>query len=138
MKKPMRFHDNFTTRLVLAAGTSLALAAGGAFAQSAGFAFLGALSNVITPNGDSFNDVAILCFDNPKFSEVSGTIFDLRGNKVSGLAYEQSPLNCPAGTNSEKLKWDGKADGRTVPGGVYIYQVQSEGHTVTGTVMVVR
>lgn len=126
------------------AAIAIALLAGsvetGRVHAASSFTFLGALSNVVTPNGDNLNDRAILCFDNPRSSEVSGTIFDLRGNKVSGMTLDTTVLGvCPgASANGGKLVWDARSGGQKVASGIYIYQVQSEGTTITGTVMVVR
>jgi len=133
--------------IALAVGCSLVLAAsletGRAHAQASAFKFLGSLSRVLTPNGDGLNDIAILCVDNPRSSSVSGSVFDLRGARVATLFYKPGTAGgCPpsvsAPPNVEQLTWDGKASGRTVPAGVYVYQIQSEGVTVTGTVVVVR
>ena len=35
----------------------------------------------------------------------------------------------------EAVTWDGKSNGTTVRSGVYLYQLKSEGTTVTGTVV---
>ena len=37
------------------------------------------------------------------------------------------------------LAWDGKdSGGRVVPGGIYLYQVEANGGTTTGTIVVAR
>jgi len=125
-------------------------------AQVTGFTFKGALLRVITPNSDQKNDVAILCIENPKDSGVSARIFDLRGHTVSGMVHERNnggggnplitacngkfPSIGGAGglASPEAVTWDGKARGRAVSPGVYIYQIKSEDVTVTGTIVVVR
>ena len=128
--------------LWILAAAGIALLAGGletgkVHAANTAFTFLGTLSHVVTPNGDGLNDIAFYCFDNPRSSEVSGAVYDLRGNKVSGLT--NSATACPgAPLNGGTLTWDAKVSGRAVSSGVYIYQIQSEGTTITGTVMVVR
>lgn len=122
---------------------ALAVLAGGlepGNALNSAFVFLGALTNVVTPNGDGLNDRAIFCFDNPRASEVSGTIYDLRGHKVADLSRDVN-TNCPGSgivPTVEKRVWDGRAGGVAVPGGIYIYQIRSEGTAVAGAVMVVR
>ncbi|MEK9145030.1 MAG: hypothetical protein AAB339_05415 [Elusimicrobiota bacterium] len=138
---------------VLAAVLALTLETGRAEAQSTGFRYLGALVRVITPNSDGKNDVAILCTNNPKDSAVSGTIFDLSGKLVSAMTYlkganppSPSPQkSCestfpPGGgiTQVDALTWDGRSGGAAVPGGVYLYQIQAEDATTTGTVVVAR
>lgn len=121
-------------------------------AQARGFSFKGALVRVITPNNDSKNDLAILCYENPKDSDVSGRIFDLRGHKISPMARVANPPVVPvinscqaqfppsggAVSQPEALTWDGRAAGGVVSPGVYIYQIKAEGVSVTGTIVVVR
>ncbi|HNW44551.1 MAG TPA: gliding motility-associated C-terminal domain-containing protein [Elusimicrobiales bacterium] len=88
------------------------------------------LSNkMITPNGDGRNDAAVFLFDNPKDSGYSGKIFDAEGAFVADMV---------PGPIDDTLKWDGKANGRVVPGGVYAYQIRAEGKLFTGTLVVVR
>ena len=99
--------------------------------RSSGFQFdLSQVSNkAITPNNDGRNDTVVFRFDNPKDSAFSGKIFDLRGAFVSDLA---------AGPGADALQWDGKAGGRTVDGGVYVYQIRGEDKVFNGTVVVIR
>ena len=59
----------------------------------------------------------------------SGKIFDLRGALIADLTL---------GPVANSLMWDGKSNGRVVPRGVYIYQIQAEGRTFSGTVVVIR
>ncbi|HAH07723.1 MAG TPA: hypothetical protein DCM05_14580, partial [Elusimicrobia bacterium] len=124
------------------------LETGRVHAQGTGFSFLGALVRIITPNGDFKNDVAILCIENPKSSEVTGTVYDLRGGNVSGMLRETSGVvNTPSktcqdthggSTYIEAVTWNGRMNGSAVASGVYIYRIQSEDATVTGTVVVAR
>lgn len=126
------------------AAIAIALLAGsletGRVHAASSFTFLGALSNIVTPNGDNLNDRAILCYDNPRASEVSGTVYDLRGAKIAAMTVDTTvPGVCPgASVNGGKLLWDARSGGQKVASGIYIYQVQAEGTTITGTVMVVR
>ncbi|MBI4347061.1 MAG: gliding motility-associated C-terminal domain-containing protein [Elusimicrobia bacterium] len=89
----------------------------------------GTFNKAITPNGDGLNDAAVFVFDNPKDSAVRGRVFDLRGAHVSDMR---------AGPVANSLQWDGRAAGRAVSRGVYLYQIQAEGRTFNGTVLVVR
>ena len=73
----------------------------------------------------------VFSFNNPQDSRVSGRIFDLRGRFVASL-----PAG-PLGAQSS-LVWNGKADGAVVPSGVYLYQIQGEDKTFSGTVVVAR
>lgn len=164
MEKLNRIHEKIAKRelprwfwpavaLAVAALLALGVETGRVHAQSStGFRFRGFLVRVISPNRDQNNDVGILCYENPKSSAVSGKIFDLRGQEVAAMLRIQDPnstnptvAQCrgkfpPPGilSSPEALTWDGRSGGSAVAGGVYIYQIQSEDLTVTGTVLVVR
>ncbi len=99
-----------------------------------GFSFneAGISNREITPNGDGKNDTVEFLFDNPKYSAISGQVFDLQGHLISGM---QPCADQPA---SQCLMWDAKSGGRIVPGGIYVYQLKGEGKTYTGTVLVIR
>lgn len=136
------------TGALLAALLAATLETGRVHAQGSGFRFLGALVRVITPNGDQKNDVAILCFENPRSSAVTGTVYDLRGGNITGMLHEASGAANTASktcqdqnggsTYIEALTWDGKVNGGSAASGVYIYRIQAEDATVTGTVVVAR
>ena len=90
----------------------------------------GVYPRIFTPNGDGANDKAGFHFDNPELLPVTGSIYDLAGARVADL----KPGNDPT-----LLLWDGKdSDGRTVPGGIYLYQIDFQGKQATGTVVVAR
>jgi len=137
--------------LLIAVGAALAAFLGATLeiprvhAQAgAGFFFAGAKVRVITPNGDGKNDRAILCLDNPQFNAVRARVYDLRGHLVSNMEHipNGATMGCPSpggpAPNPEALRWDGRSNGSFVASGVYIYQVQAEGSTVTGTFVVAR
>jgi hypothetical protein len=141
--------------IILGAAAAALLAAsletGRLHAAVAGFSFRGALARIITPGvRDGRNDVAVLCFENPKDSSVSGTVYDMRGQSVSGMAHlkeqgdptvSQCRAKYPPAISPPQLEamtWDGRSDGALASGGVYIYQLQSEDVSVTGTLLVVR
>ncbi|MFA6028724.1 MAG: hypothetical protein WC969_02590 [Elusimicrobiota bacterium] len=116
-------------------------------ASNGAFRYLGALVRVITPNGDGRNDIGILCVDNPKASAVSGVVYDLRGHAVSEMLFipetgsaikPQCQSAYPGARQYDALTWDGRAGGRAVSAGVYLWQIQSEDATVSGTVVVAR
>ena len=98
--------------------------------QSFNFDVSGISNRAITPNGDGLNDTVVFTFDNPMASAFSGRIYDLRGRWVGDMA--------PGPVAGESLMWDAKSGGRVVPRGVYIYQIQAEGKTFNGTVVVIR
>jgi len=90
----------------------------------------GLTNRFITPNGDGKNDYTVFKFDNPTSAEVTGKIFDSRGRLVAA--------SLPQGPFQDSLMWDGTANGRPVPSGVYIYQIECDGKTVNGTVIVIK
>jgi len=70
------------------------------------------LPNAFTPGGDAYNDVFRIGTINLKSIEI--TIFDQRGNKVSGW-------------KSLDGSWDGKlSDGKDAPSGTYFYTINAE------------
>ena len=86
---------------------------------------------IFTPNADGANDKVVFHFDNPEQLPVSGTIYDLPGAKVADLSAGSDPVTL--------LMWNGKdSEGRVVPGGLYLYQIEFEGKIITGTVVVAR
>jgi hypothetical protein len=85
---------------------------------------------VITPNGDGLNDQVIFTYDpGPNNATPSGAIYDVRGAFVA---------NMTGGLVPNTLIWDGKASGRTVTSGVYVYQIKGDSKTFTGTIVVAR
>lgn len=96
------------------------------------FAFnVAGLSNrFVTPNGDGKNDAVVFTFDNPHDTVISGRILDLRGRVVAN--------HLVSGPAPNSLQWDGTAGGRGVPAGMYIYQLDGEGHSFTGTLVVLK
>lgn len=86
-------------------------------------------SKFLTPNGDKRNDRIVWRFQNPRDSAVSGKIYTLRGLKTA---------NMQPGPDPDTLMWDGRSEGQVVPGGIYIYALEAEGKTVTGTILVIR
>jgi len=87
---------------------------------------------IFSPNGDSYNDKAAFHFSNPEDLPVQGEVFDIAGAKVADLK--------PGGPDpASLLLWDGKdTDGRAVPGGIYLYQLEFQGKRATGSVVVAR
>jgi gliding motility-associated-like protein len=102
-------------------------------ARAGAFSFnvAGISNRFLTPNGDHKNDNTVFTFDNPNGAAVTCRIFDMKGRLVAS--------NLPSGPEAgNSLMWDGTSGGRTVPGGVYIYQMQAEGQTYSGTLVVIR
>ncbi|MBI4248434.1 MAG: gliding motility-associated C-terminal domain-containing protein [Elusimicrobia bacterium] len=93
------------------------------------FDVTGVSHRVITPNGDARNDVLIIRFDNPRDSGVSGRIFDLLGGYVADMEQKRSP---------HRVEWNGKAGGKPVKSGVYVFVLESESRRFKGAVVVIR
>jgi hypothetical protein len=89
---------------------------------------------LFSPNGDGINDVTYFALENPNDAAVRARILDLSGGVVAELP--------PAGSNSPvpgAFVWDGKnTAGHIVPAGVYIYRIEGEGKTFTGTVVLAQ
>lgn len=89
----------------------------------------GVSNRQVTPNGDGKNDDVVFTFNNPRAAAVTGRILDVRGRVVAEMV---------PGPVSDSLLWDGRGRGVQVPGGVYIYQIESEGKVHSGTVIVIK
>ena len=87
----------------------------------------GVSNRVVTPNGDGKNDDVVFVYDNPRGALVRVRILDRRGRVVAA--------DLPQGPVTDSKVW---APAATVPGGVYIYQVESEGTTFSGTIVIVK
>ena len=107
--------------------------------RTGGFSFnmAGVSNRYLTPNGDGKNDNVVFTFDNPKDSAVTAKIFDLRG-RVVAANLPPGPVNCTSSSSCGSLIWDGTSGGRSVPSGVYIYQIQAEGQSFSGTLVIVK
>ena len=112
-----------------------------------GFRFRGLLNRFVVPNNAGRNSSAVFCLDNPSSSGVDIKIFSLNGTQVARLdtgaglplvANSACPLDSPIAGGPRYAAWDGKSNGAIVHSGVYFYQVQAEGLTFTGALVVVR
>lgn len=90
----------------------------------------GVSNRALTPNNDGLNDTVVFVFDNPKDSSFSGRIYDMQGALVAEMQ--------PGPVARASLLWDGKSGGAVVPRGVYVYRIQAEGRSYTGTLVVIR
>jgi DNA-binding beta-propeller fold protein YncE len=89
------------------------------------------IARVFTPNGDGRNDVTVIRLNNPNGDPTHGTIYDSDGARVADMATGPAP--------GLSLMWDGRdANGASIPGGVYIYQVTVGSRRSTGTIVVVK
>jgi hypothetical protein len=95
------------------------------------FSFQGPSNHFLTPNGDGHNDNVVLVFSNPRFSAVSGTIYDSRGRFVANMS--------PGADVTTQLVWNGRSSGgEAVRSGVYIYSISCEGTVQRGVLVVIR
>ena len=86
------------------------------------------IPNAFTPNGDGLNDTYHI--PNANFGNFSFQVFDRWGNKV----YE---------TKNAGFHWDGSANGKQVPGGIYVFMLEGKTRDNlvikrSGTISVVR
>jgi len=139
-----------------AAGLAVLGLAALALAQSSSFHFYGTASRFVTPSTSATGHAAVFCFDNPQGSGVTGEIFNLVGRQVAtfisgaqGQVVDQQPASTPtiqrACNQQEALPgslqfavWDGTSNGAFVHSGLYVYRVQAEEKTYTGTLVVVK
>jgi len=85
---------------------------------------------VVTPNGDGLNDHIIFTYDpGPRNASVRGRIYDMTGSFVADMV---------PGLVPNTVVWDGKMNGRAATSGVYVYKLEGDGKTYTGTVVVAR
>ncbi len=98
--------------------------------KSFAFGQAGLSNRFATPNGDGKNDNIVFTFDNPNDVQVRGRVLDLRGRVVVS--------DLLPGPIRNSLQWDGTANGRSVPGGVYVYQLSGDGQSFTGTVVIMK
>lgn len=85
---------------------------------------------VVTPNGDGLNDLIIFSYDpGPRNISARGRIYDMTGAFVADMV---------PGLVPNTVVWDGKMNGRAATSGVYVYKIEGDGKTYTGTVVVAR
>jgi flagellar hook assembly protein FlgD len=86
---------------------------------------------IITPNGDSLNDVVFFQFDGDLSGlPLSSGVYDINGAKVTELSLV---------LNNTALSWDGRDEsGRYVTSGAYVYAIQIGNKTVNGTVVIAK
>ena len=85
---------------------------------------------VVTPNGDGLNDLIIFTYDpGPRNISARGRIYDMTGAFVADMV---------PGLVPNTVVWDGKMNGRSASSGVYVYKIEGDGKTYTGTVVVAR
>jgi flagellar hook assembly protein FlgD len=65
---------------------------------------------------------------------LEGTIYDVSGSPVADIRFDSY-----RGGDIERYVWDGRdGNGNVVRAGIYIYEIQGGGKSVTGTVVVAK
>jgi len=87
-------------------------------------------SKIITPDSPGHTAVWIFTYDpGPNNVIPTGRVYDLHGERIADLQ---------PGLMPNTLTWDGRMNGRTVTGGVYIYHISGGGKTFSGTIVVAK
>lgn len=85
---------------------------------------------VFTPNGDNSNKQVTFKYENDNESSIVCWIYDIKGSVVRQLDIVGS---------GDEFTWDGKDEGENiVPSGIYIYQIEVEGQTINGTIVLAK
>lgn len=85
---------------------------------------------VFTPNGDGNNEQVTFEYENIDENSIVCWIYDIRGSVVRQLDIVGS---------GDEFTWDGKdEDGNIAPSGIYIYQIEVEGKTINGTIVLAK
>lgn len=85
---------------------------------------------VFTPNGDTKNDEVTFEYENIDENSIVCWIYDIKGSVVRQLDIVGS---------GDEFTWDGKdEDGNIAPSGIYIYQIEVEGQTINGTIVLAK
>jgi hypothetical protein len=80
-----------------------------------------------------FSSETVIRFETPTATGIIAGIYSVNGQMVTTLANSRFP----AGVH--ELRWDGTAaNGNLLPGGLYIYRIQSENSVVSGKLMLAR
>ncbi len=85
---------------------------------------------IFTPNDDNSNEVVTFRYKNDKESSIVCWIYDIKGSVVRQLDIESWKY---------EFTWDGKdGDENILPSGIYIYQIEVEGQTINGTIVLAK
>jgi len=100
--------------------------------QGSGFADSGVVLHGNYPN--PFNPVTLLCYDLPRPTSVTLSVYSISGRLVSVLA---DGVRQESGRHA--VPWDGRDDdGARVASGVYFYSLEAEGETVTKRMLLMK
>ncbi len=92
-------------------------------------------AKIFTPNGDGVNDVFTVIIDNPSGVVMSQKkVFSITGFEVADFEVVGDETAATV-----VLKWNGRdKSGDEAPSGIYVYQLQSEGQMINGTVVIAK
>ncbi len=87
---------------------------------------------IFTPNGDGSNEEVTFNYKNDNLSSIVCWIYDIKGSAVRQLDIE--------GLEDEgEFTWDGRDENKKVaPSGIYVYQIEVEGKTINGTIVLAK
>jgi len=105
------------------------------FATSSGFKLKEGFPRprLFTPNGNGRNDWVTFSYENNvNLNSIVCWIYDIRGAAIRQLDIE--------GLEDEgEFVWDGRDENNDVaPSGIYIYQIEVEGKTINGTIVLAK
>ena len=104
------------------------------FATSSGFKLKEGFPHprLFTPNDDTINDEVTFSYENDNENSIVCWIYDIRGAAIRQLDIE--------GLEDEgEFVWDGRDENNDVaPSGIYIYQIEVEGKTINGTIVLAK
>ncbi|MFQ5867110.1 MAG: hypothetical protein ACE5IT_03840 [bacterium] len=97
-----------------------------------GFRVTSVWPKIFTPYGEGIHKTVKIYFEGTDPDEaVVGKIFDITG----ALVYN----NLPRGDDENSLVWDGRfRNGRMARSGIYIYQIESRGKVINGTIVLAK
>jgi len=85
---------------------------------------------IFTPNGDTSNEEVTFKYENINESSIVCWIYDIKGAVVRQLDIESWKT---------EFTWDGRDENKKVaPSGIYIYQIEVEGQTINGTIVLAK
>tara|TARA_Y100001947_G_C10049856_1_gene181670 strand:- start:131 stop:451 length:321 start_codon:yes stop_codon:yes gene_type:complete len=80
-----------------------------------------------------FNPTTKIRFSNDRSSNVKVTVYSLKGEKVATI------MNKQVNAGTYDVSWNGKStNGKVVPSGMYLYDVESDGRRLQGKMLFLK